>query len=246
VSLKDISELSQKVEAVRRYEDPAALEVELKGCFARGEITLEEFTERIKQTAQMVREAKVQYESRQLCIKHIANHYYIPVIVSDEEERINYIKHIIQTPSEIEFINHLERYLEQPDSKFAGFDWWFFSKLDETLDEVYIPYYSPQANAIREFNPDFVFWLQRNDDYFIVFVDPKGTAYTDYEHKIDGYSRLFEENGRKNIIAHNGLKVRVFAFLYTDDASEISQGYKRYWIDHIDEALSRVAWNGHS
>jgi len=34
-----------------------------------------------------------------------------------------------------------------------------FSKLDESLDEVYIPYYNPNMNKISRFYPDFIFWF---------------------------------------------------------------------------------------
>ena len=63
----------------------------------------------------------------------------------------------ISTPSEVKFINELEDYLKEDRSKFNNFDWWLFSKIDGTLDEVYIPYYNPDTNRISRFNPDFIF-----------------------------------------------------------------------------------------
>jgi len=241
VSLKDISDLSRKVDTVRGYKDLSAVKAELMEKFKRGEISLEQYTEGIEQAARMVREEKVEYEGKRLRIKHIANHYYIPVILSDERKRIDYINHIIQTPSEVDFINHLERYLERVDNKFKEFDWWLFSKLDESLDEVYIPYYNPKTNRISQFKPDFIFWLQKGNDYFIIFVDPKGTAYTDYQHKIDGYRRVFEDNGgEKKVIPHEGLNVKVFSFLHTDDVGRLSEGYKDYWFDNMDQVLHHL------
>lgn len=239
VSLKDISDLRQKVDRVRQYKDPSVIETELKDKFTRGEITLEEYTESIKQAARMVREEKVEYQGKQLRIRHIANHYYVPIILS-EAEKVDYIKHVIKTPSEVKFVNDLERYLEN-DNKFKEFDWWLFSKLDESLDHVYIPYYDPKTNRIRHFYPDFVFWLQKGDGYSIVFIDPKGTSHTDYMHKVDGYRMIFEEdgNGRK-VLDHEGLKVRVFTFLYTDDVNMLAQGYREYWSDNIGKAIAKV------
>jgi hypothetical protein len=110
------------------------------------------------------------------------------------------------------------------------------------LDEVYIPYYDPKANNIRQFKPDFVFWLQKGNDYFIVFVDPKGTEHTDYERKIDGYRRIFEKDGNgKKIIDYEGLKVRVFTFLYTVDVNGLSEeGYRKYWFDNIGKTLANI------
>ena len=37
--------------------------------------------------------------------------------------------------------------------------------------------------------PDFIFWLQEGERYFIVFVDPKGTEHRDPDRKIEGYLR---------------------------------------------------------
>jgi len=39
-----------------------------------------------------------------LKIKNIAAHYYVPLLLS-EEEKIDYIRHIIHVPSEVTFIN---------------------------------------------------------------------------------------------------------------------------------------------
>src|SRR5690606_6661684 len=103
---------------------------------------------------------------------------------------IDYIKHIIKTESEVKFIEALEEYLEKSDNKFKDFEWWFFSKLDESLDEVYIPYYNPILNKISKFKPDFIFWLKNGTDYTILFVDPKGTEHTSAYRKIDGYKVL--------------------------------------------------------
>lgn len=68
----------------------------------------------------------------------------------------------------------------------------FLSKIDETLDEVYIPYYRPKTNRTEKLKPDFIFWLKKGNDYTILFIDPKGTEYTDAYRKIDGYSKIFE------------------------------------------------------
>jgi hypothetical protein len=244
VSLKDIGELNHSIDTVRQYKDPSALEKELDEKLTRNEITLEEYKEGIKAAARMVREEKVEYQGKRLKIKYIANHYYVPIILSDEKQKIDYIKHIIQTPSEIDFINHLEQYLQGGDNKFKDFDWWLFSKLDESLDEIYLPYYSPKINRM-------IFWLQRNKDYSILFIDPKGTTHTDYEQKIDGYRGIFEVDSagsalrdsvpqKKRMFEYNGLNVQVFAFLYTDDVNKLSKQYKEYWFDNMEKILNHI------
>ena len=111
---------------------------------------------------------------------------------------------------------------------------------NENLDEVYIPYYDGSSNKVREFKPDFIFWLQKGNTYFVVFIDPKGTVHTDYERKIDGYAEIFESSGHPNAIPHENKKVKVFTFLYTSDVDRLSKSYKQYWFDDIDKALATV------
>jgi superfamily II DNA or RNA helicase len=241
VSLKDISDLTEKVGAVRHYTDPAEIEKQLDDKLAKKEITLQEYKEGIKQAARMVKEAKAEYQGKRLRISHVANHYYIPMILSGETDRIDYIKHIIQEKSEVKFINRLEEYLGRANNNFQDFDWWMFSKLDESLDDVYLPYYDGSSNKVREFKPDFIFWLQKGDDYFIVFIDPKGTEHTDYQRKIDGYSAIFEgAGGAKKPLSHNGKKVFVYAFLHTADKDGLPAKYREYWFDNVGKVLTSI------
>jgi type III restriction enzyme len=108
-------------------------------------------------------------------------------------------------------------------NKLKEFDWWLFSKLEESLDQVYITYYNPKSNDISKFKPDFIFWLQKGKNYYIVFIDPKGIAYSDYQHKIDGYKEIFEENNSKvKKLLYGKLNTRIFTFLYTHDVIKAS------------------------
>ena len=233
VYLKSIDEILKSIEMVKDY--PAKIK-ELQSQY--GKIPPDEYDrkrERIK------KEVVFESNHKKIRIKYVANHYYLPLILSDEE-KIDYIKHIIKTPSEVKFINDLEQYLNEDRNKFNEFDWWFFSKLDESLDEVYIPYYNPDTNRISRFNPDFIFWLKRGNNYLIVFIDPKGIKHTDYEYKVDGYKIIFEENGGKKKVFNIGnLKVMVYMFLQTDDVNRLSQdGYRKYWFDNIDNVLANI------
>jgi len=231
VSLKDISDLQGRIEKVKNYP---TLVKELRAQY--GILSPEEYMQKARSLSDVEQFDK---DGKRIRIKYVANHYYIPVILS-EAEKIDYIKHIIKTPSEVKFVNDLERYLEN-DNKFQEFDWWLFSKLDESLDQVYIPYYDPKTNRISHFYPDFIFWLQRGDSYFIVFIDPKGISHTDYMHKVEGYKRIFEENGNgRKVLEHEGLKVRVFTFLYTDDVNMLTPGYTKYWFDNIGKAIAKI------
>jgi len=176
-----------------------------------------------------------------LKIKYLPHHYYFPLILS-EKEKIDYLNHIISEPSEVRLINRLEEYLEKEDNLFQKFDWWFFSKIDEHTDNVYLPYYDPQTHALRQFKPDFVFWLCKNKEYFILFVDPKSRTYTDYEYKVEWYKRLFEEkdNKPKTFLCH-GYKIKINLSLICDDKNKVAQvGLENYWFDNFEKLLKRV------
>jgi len=228
VYLKDISEIQKKIEKVKNY--PRQVK-ELQEQY--GKISPQEYTERAKKLSG---EKYFESDHKKIKIKYIANHYYIPLILS-LDEKVDYIKHIIKTQSEARFINDLEDHLTKADNKFKEFDWWLFSKLDESLDEVYIPYYNPNANKFSRFYPDFIFWLKKGNNYFIVFVDPKGTEHTSAYRKIDGYAQLFEENGKEKVFNYNGFKVRIKLLLRPEDVSKAPAEYRQYWFDNIEKMV---------
>lgn len=233
VTLRDIYGLQKKIGEVRAY--PVVRE-RLRTRYAQQQMTFDELEREMKQLPSA---ASYTHDGQTIKIEHIAQHYYIPTIVA-ESQRVDYIQHIIQVPSEVKFVNALNTYAQQPDNRFQDFDWWLFSKLDEHLDDVALPYYDPRSNRMRAFKPDFIFWLQKGTDYSIVFVDPKGTAYADYQHKIDGYRYLFENKNGVRSIHYDDLTVRVFSFLRTDDKNIPSEGYNRYWFDNIDTLLAQL------
>jgi hypothetical protein len=230
VYLKDISEIQKKIETVRKYPDKKK---QLEG-------ELSKLSDETRQEIQklLIKEATQSYECeyKKIELRYVPNHYYIPLILS-LDEKVDYIKHIIKTQSETRFINDLENYLTKADNKFKEFDWWLFSKLDESLDEVYIPYYNPNANKFSNFYPDFIFWLKKKNNYFIVFVDPKGTEHTSAYRKIDGYKELFEGNGSKRLFDYNGFKVKINLQFRTDDVSKVPTEYRQYWFDNIKEMV---------
>ena len=69
----------------------------------------------------------------------------MPLIYSDTE-KVDYIKHIVKINSEVNFIKELEKYIIKNKIKSE----WMFSKLDESLDEIYIPYFSDSNNVYQK------------------------------------------------------------------------------------------------
>jgi len=181
-------------------------------------------------------------KNQKISIKYLANHYYLPVIVS-ETEKIDYLNHIVNVDSEVKFIEQLEEYIAKPNNVFTQFDWWMFSKLDQTLDEVLIPYYNPKENKIANFKPDFIFWAQKGKQYLILFVDPKGTEHADGYRKIDGYSRIFEigEQKQNRDFSYNGFTIKTKLLLKPRRGiAEVLENYKQYWFDNFVDFADRI------
>lgn len=225
VYLEDIKEIQRKIERVKDY--PVEKQ-KLKEQFDK--MTPDEVLEKAQK---LKGEESFEFHQKRLRIKYIANHYYLPLILSDNE-KVDYISHIIKTPSEVRFIDDLEHYLDKDSNKFKQFDQWLFSKIDETLDDVYIPYYNPNNNRISYFYPDFIFWLRKATDYHIIFVDPKGTEHVNAYRKIGGYRELFEKDDEERTFNHNGFKVTIGLLLVPDDISKTLPEYQKYWLEDFD------------
>ena len=80
--------------------------------------------------------------------------------------------------------------------------------------------------------------MQKDGDYIILFVDPKGTEHTDGYRKIDGYKKLFEfatEGGRisKNY-SFEGCNIKVKLLLKSAKGiASVLDPFKKYWLDNF-------------
>lgn len=193
---------------------------ELLKQFQDGKITRDEFINK------MSAQAECTFDN--LEIIKLMKYYYNPLIYSNNEQSI--LKHIISVSSEVEF---LKKFLKHIENKSYDFEW-MFSKIDESLDNVYIPYYSKIENKYNKFKPDFIFWLVKDNKYRIVFVDPKGTKYTDYENKLDGYEKLFISNSSIKKFKYKNYDIEVYVKLVTDDINQVSEKYNQYWVTNND------------
>lgn len=226
VHSEHIDELQNKMTQVKQGKLTDKEIEETFGSFAKKEITRAEFDERIS--------GKDSETFKNLTIKKLLGHYYLPVILGDE--KAHYIQHIIKVKSEIEFLNALEAWTRAND---VPWDAWMFSKIDESLDEIFIPYYDADKNDYRRFLPDFVFWMCKENEYRIVFVDPKGEAHTSSYHKIDGYKKLFCGESGVRLFKHGAWKVSVNLFLYNPSAKPL-EAYKQYWIKDTSSIFTKI------
>ncbi|GAA9219313.1 DEAD/DEAH box helicase family protein [Helicobacter pylori] len=151
----------------------------------------------------------------------LKEHYYTPLIKAKD---CDWLKHVVKVKSEIDFLRELQ---DQETTKTLqeNYDFWAFSKIDEHLDNLFIPYINNAAE--RRFFPDFIFWLQKGDTQIICFIDPKGITYADYEHKADAY-KLFKDKifNPKN---DPNFKIKVVLKFY-GDKDRVGDNYRDYWI----------------
>ncbi|GAA9642115.1 DEAD/DEAH box helicase family protein [Helicobacter pylori] len=151
----------------------------------------------------------------------LKEHYYTPLIKAKD---CDWLKHVVKVKSEIDFLQELQ---DQETTKTLqeNYDFWAFSKIDEHLDNLFIPYINNVAE--RRFFPDFIFWLQKGDTQIICFIDPKGIIISDYQLKADAY-KLFKDkifNPKNN--PH--FKIKVVLKFY-GDKDRVGDNYRDYWI----------------
>jgi len=227
-------QIKKKIDEIKQYPEK---QKELDKQY--GKIPREEFA---RKQIRLFEAQNFEYRGKKLKIKYIQNHYYIPLIVS-ENEKVDYLNHIIDVPSEVKFVEQLEEYLQNKNNVFKQFDWWMFSKLDQTLDEVHIPYYNPKENNMARFKPDFIFWMQKGNEYVILFVDPKGTEHADGYRKIDGYSRIFETKEKKESRAYpfNGFNITTKLLLKPKRGiAGTLENYRKYWFDNFGDFATKL------
>ncbi len=150
----------------------------------------------------------------------LKEHYYTPLI---KAKNCDWLKHVVKVKSESDF---LEELLKITETLQENYDFWAFSKIDEHLDNLFIPYIDNGATE-RKFFPDFIFWLQKGDTQIICLIDPKGSKHTDYQHKADAY-KLFKDKvfSSKN---DPNLKIKVVLKFY-GNKDDVADGYRDYWI----------------
>lgn len=226
-------EFKERVEKVQGYSEKKRETEKLQQLY--GKISMKEFMERMDEINRKYSE-KERFED--IDIYYIAEHYYLPLLST--KEKVEWIRNIIQTESEYKFIKDLIEVLKEKDNPFTKFDWWMFSKIDEHLDEVYIPYYDSRYNTPRRFKPDFIFWLRKGNEYCILFVDPKGISYTEYQYKVDGYKEIFIIENNPKVFQQHGYKIRVYLQLYTEDVKRLQEGYREYWSDNITKTIKKL------
>ncbi|WRD50495.1 DEAD/DEAH box helicase family protein [Helicobacter pylori] len=149
----------------------------------------------------------------------LKEHYYTPLI---KAKNCDWLKHVVKVKSESDF---LEELLKITETLQENYDFWAFSKIDEHLDNLFVPYIDNAAE--RRFFPDFIFWLQKGDTQIICFIDPKGTKIAEYQHKADAYQlfkdKIFNPKDDPNF------KIKVVLKFY-GNKDDVGERYRDDWI----------------
>ncbi|GHQ38373.1 helicase [Helicobacter pylori] len=204
-------ELIQTIQEVKEYA-PLDKETLIKKI-AQGEIDPYD-TEKHKQD----RTFKVD-EAELLKLKE---HYYTPLI---KAKNCDWLKHVVKVKSESDF---LEELLKITETLQENYDFWAFSKIDEHLDHLFIPYIDNATE--RHFFPDFIFWLQKGGTQIICFIDPKGTKISDYQHKADAYKLFKNKIFNPKNDPHCKIKKIKMVLKFYGDKDDVGEGYNDYWI----------------
>lgn len=200
--------LVKKIQEVKEY---APLDKEtLRIKIAQGEIDIDNIDKHKQDRTFKVDEAE---------LLKLKEHYYTPLI---KAKNCDWLKHVVKVESESDF---LEELLKITETLQENYDFWAFSKIDEHLDNLFIPYFNSATE--RCFFPDFIFWLEKGGTQIICFIDPKGSKHTDYEHKADAY-KLFKDKVFSSKDDPN-FKIKVVLKFY-GDKDDVGERYRDDWI----------------
>ncbi len=203
--------LIQTIQEVKEY---APLDKEtLRTKIAQGEIDIDNIDKHKQDRTFKVGDAE---------LLKLKEHYYTPLI---KAKNCDWLKHVVKVESEIDFLKELQK-TETIKTLQENYDFWAFSKIDEHLDNLFIPYFNSATE--RKFFPDFIFWLQKGDTQIICFIDPKGTEHTSSLRKAYWYKKLFKDK-IFNPKDDPNLKIKVVLKFY-GDKDKVPDDYRNYWI----------------
>ena len=229
--------LSMPLKEVVGFEDVG----ERINHYRKIEVNVKRISVNEKRSLENVIEKKVALPSfRGVSVMWFPQHFYLPLLVAEEgisPDELEWIRRVIKHESEVRFLKDLFKKAGCLDSLT---DRWVFSRIDESSDEVYIPYYDG-GKELRWY-PDFIIWLSRGNDLYVLFVDPKGSSHAGSYTKLDGARELFEdERGEPRVFESHGRRIRVLFFLYNPYPEGIPTEYQRYWVTGVEDMCSRLS-----
>jgi type III restriction enzyme len=204
--------------------DKEQKKAELKAALDRGEIDIDKVMEETE------RLGSNKPKTTLLDIRNLKKHYYHPLLLKTDN---NYFRNIIDEESEITFINNLEEYLKKYNNHLKEYDSWYFSKLSERIDNIYIPYIDSDKSKVSKFYPDFIFWLKNGNDYTVIFIDPHGlqSGRDNTIDKTEGFERIFLNNKFKK--DHLNIEIKLVWYYQESVKEELLEKYREWDLDRI-------------
>lgn len=120
------------------------------------------------------------------------------------------------------------RNLHENRGELEKYEWWYYSKINESTDDVSIPYYDSALQEYRNFFPDFIFWIKekKSDKLIIKFIDPKGNRIGtgNAEDKAKGFENIFN----KHAVKYDSKEVIIDLFFYNNPIG-VNDSVKNYF-----------------
>lgn len=222
-------EEAEKLERdILKIIEPRTSKEEIKKRFENKKISLDEFT---KQIEELATRDNFEILDNYLEYKVLEEHYYTPILFKQDSE---HFQHIIKEKSEIDFLDALKNYLAQDENNLKKLDWWYFSKIDQAIDKIGIPYFDSEVGEYRTFFPDFIFWLKKGDKYCLKFIDPHGVQFIgNSAEKIDGFNDFVTDLVKlknKNIAT-----AEMYFYNEEDVPHGVDEFYRKYWTNNFDK-----------
>jgi type III restriction enzyme len=237
----DLKKLEDELKQIMHDDSKIVSEEKLLEQLNNQQITIAEYTKQLFITKQhQNNQIEYKFINDVTGIKQLfKHHYYQPLLyIKNEQDRSNF-QHIIKVESEIKFLIELCGYQQHLNDKYQ---WWYFTKIDETLDkDIGIEYFDSEDSKSRNFYPDFIFWLKNKQDgnLTIKFIDPKGLeqgqklAYDKYK----GFQELFNPNRLSTI--KNAPQVDLYFYNKDSQATRsLTDEYKKTWVNNVDQIFN--------
>jgi hypothetical protein len=228
----DASDVEQLEKDIRTILEPKETKEDLLRIVKEGAISDKEYEKR-RQNIENAEHPEML--EKYLKYQILEEHYYSPILF--KKDSINF-QHIIKEDSEISFLDDLKNYLQQVNNKLENFDWWFFSKIDQTVDKLGIPYFDNELGEHRTFFPDFIFWLKKGDNYYLKFIDPHSAqaGRDNSTDKIDGFNDFVAD--LVELKENRRLTAQMYFYNAMQPGMGMSEEYRKYWTNDFEKIFS--------
>jgi type III restriction enzyme len=162
----------------------------------------------------------------------LMEHFYNPVLLVNPTFS-DLFQNVISADSEIDFYRRLISFAKNANG-MSKYDWWYFSKVVENVDDIKVPYFNTEKGEYSNFYPDFIFWLKQGDKYIITFIDPKGLRQgtENTRDKVLGFESIFPSG---QTFQFDGKPIEINLWLYNEQHTNdtLLNKYRRWNFDEM-------------